>query len=315
MMRGIFGKLRESRHGAATPTMPAKAPTSQEVRTIDRAEVEGQALALALSPRAVAPRNPRLIVSLTSYPARIDDAFYAIVSLLQQTLTADAVILWLTASQFPAREADVPARILSMCDLGLEIRWWDEPIRSYTKLVPAMRTYPDDIIVTADDDIYYPERWLEMLHDAYRREPGAIHAHRVHRCRLDDQGLPAPYAAWDKSITAGDASALNFATGCGGVLYPPHSLHPDATRTELFSALCPTADDVWFWCMAVRQGTKTRAVEGGFASLIYVDAEREMGMKPGTTLYEVNRTENDRQIRHAFSLFDDDIRRALVSCI
>jgi hypothetical protein len=38
-------------------------------------------------------------------------------------------------------------------------------------------------------------------------------------------------------------------------------------------------------------------------------------MKPGTTLYEVNRTENDRQIRHAFSLFDDDIRRALVSCI
>ncbi len=283
------------------------------IRAVDRALVDQQVRSLRSLRSAEIARSPRLMVSLTSYPARIDDAFYAIVSLMRQSITPDALVLWLTAGQFPRREDDLPQRIRSLIDKGLQIGWCDQIIRSYTKLIPALQAYPDDIVVTADDDIYYDERWLQRLYDSYLRDPHSIHAHRVHRCHLDASGQPLPYAAWDKAISTSDASLLNFATGCGGVLYPPRSLHPDVTLADLFTALCPTADDVWFWCMAVRQGTPIRVVEDGFPSLVYVDAERELGLKPGSTLYELNRTANDIQIANAFSLLDDDTKRLLSS--
>ena len=41
-----------------------------------------------------------------------------------------------------------------------------------------------------------------------------------------------------------------------GVLYPPHTLYSDVSREDLFIRLAPDADDVWFWAMAVLNGTK-----------------------------------------------------------
>jgi hypothetical protein len=40
-------------------------------------------------------------------------------------------------------------------------------------------------------------------------------------------------------------------------LFPPRSLHPDFSNTGIFMNLCPTTDDIWFWAMAVLNGTKT----------------------------------------------------------
>lgn len=54
-------------------------------------------------------RNPRLIVSLTSFPQRIGEIQYTLYSLLKQTCKPDAVILWLAEDEFPNREKDIPA--------------------------------------------------------------------------------------------------------------------------------------------------------------------------------------------------------------
>jgi hypothetical protein len=59
---------------------------------------------------------------------------------------------------------------------------------------------------------------------------------------------------WQHNIDALEASPRIFATGMGGVLYPPHSLHPDVLSVETFSRLAPTADDVWLYWMARRAG-------------------------------------------------------------
>ena len=40
-------------------------------------------------------RNPRLIVSMTSYPERMHDMHFALYSLLKQTLKPDEIVLWL----------------------------------------------------------------------------------------------------------------------------------------------------------------------------------------------------------------------------
>ena len=102
-------------------------------------------------------RSPKLIVTLTSFPQRMYDIHFTLYSLLNQSLKPDAVLLWLSEEEFPNREKDVPNAVLKLQENGLTIKWVKENLRSYKKLIPALKEYKNDILVTADDDIYYPQ--------------------------------------------------------------------------------------------------------------------------------------------------------------
>ena len=49
-----------------------------------------------------------LIISLTSYPERIEFVHLAIKSLLNQAILPSKIILWLAESEFPNREKNLP---------------------------------------------------------------------------------------------------------------------------------------------------------------------------------------------------------------
>lgn len=115
-------------------------------------------------------RNPKLIVSLTSFPGRINVVEQTIDSILRQSLKPDYVILWLAESQFPTKERSLPRSLVRYKKHGLQIRWCED-IRPYKKLIPTLREFPDDIIVTADDDIIYWENWLEKLYASHIKYP------------------------------------------------------------------------------------------------------------------------------------------------
>lgn len=199
-------------------------------------------------------REIPVIVSLTSYPARMNSIIYTLRSLMNQTLKPDKIILWLTESQYPRREADIPLEILKLRKYGLTIEWYDRPIRSYTKLIPAFQQYPNAIIVTVDDDIQYRKDWLEGLYNAYLKNPDIVHTYASHRVTITDTQI-APYNSW-KDVKKESSSYANLIMGVGGVLYPPGILHPDVLREDLFMSCAPTVDDLWFWAMAVRNRVK-----------------------------------------------------------
>lgn len=120
----------------------------------------------------------QLIVSLTSYPARIETVNQTIKSILNQSIKADKVILWLAPEQFPNKEKDLPEQLLSLRAKGLTIDWYHD-IKSYKKLIPTLKKYPDAIIVTADDDNIYAVNWLEKLYNSYIKHPQDISCHRI----------------------------------------------------------------------------------------------------------------------------------------
>ena len=190
-----------------------------------------------------------LIVSLTSYPPRFPTLALTLKCLLTQSVAADRVVLWVTREDFGL----LPAEVIDLRDEGLDIRLAPE-LRSFKKLVPALQAHPDAFIVTADDDVSYASDWLARLVSRYRPARREIVAARVHRIVIDETGQPLPYARWRFDIKPGAASPLNLATGVGGILYPPGSLHADATNAELFLRLCPTHDDLWFYMMTRRAG-------------------------------------------------------------
>jgi hypothetical protein len=128
---------------------------------------------------------------------------------------------------------------------------------------------------------------------------------RAHRVSFDKLGNILPYNSWEYQIQKVQPSFNNFFTGVGGVLYPPHSLYKDVTKQEIFLRLAPNADDVWFWAMAIKNGTKINVINSSFKT-ICINPERELGITGEFTLAQLNVREggNDPQLAAVIKEFN-----------
>lgn len=250
-------------------------------------------------------RNPRLIVSVTSYPERMYDIHFCLYSILTQEIKPDKLVLWLAESQFPNKEKDIPQTVLSLKENGLEIKWCED-MKSYKKLLPSLKLYPDDIIVTADDDIYYPSYWLRNFYEAYLEYPNCIISQRSREILLNDDYSFKEYSHWPVLSEARDPSFLNFFTGAGGVLYPPSSLNKQVLNYKLAKELAPTGDDIWFWVMAILNKTKIKVIDGNMQFLTYVNPARELNLINEKTLWHSNsKGDNDSNMKNVFNSFSE----------
>lgn len=197
-----------------------------------------------------------LIVSLTSHPARFSTLYLTLRAVMNQTIAPDRVILTLTEGD----DRQLPPEVLALRNSGLEIRTIAHDIKSFTKLIPVLQDNPDAFIATCDDDLHYRAVWLEGLVRCVKHHPGRIAAHRAHRVTYDGMGQFCSYEAWEKNIDGAQEGPGVFATGVGGVLYPPGAFDPMIFEADRFMRLCPWGDDLWFYWMARRRGTLVRHV-------------------------------------------------------
>jgi RimJ/RimL family protein N-acetyltransferase len=85
------------------------------------------------------PRREKIIVSLTSYPKRIETTWLAIETLLRQTVKPDKIILWLADTQFESLEK-IPRELREQQKRGLTIRFCDD-LKSHKKYFYTMQEY------------------------------------------------------------------------------------------------------------------------------------------------------------------------------
>ena len=192
------------------------------------------------------------IVSLTSFPARINNVHLVVESLLRQTVKPDRIILWLSKNQFDS-ELKLPKKLLSLKKHGLEIEIRDGDLRSYKKYWYVLKEIPNSNFVIVDDDIFYPSFLLHDLIETAKKYQGHVCANR---CTYISENHR--YSDWKGVKGKGDfGDCVNIMpTGCGGVYYPANSLSDDALHSELFEDYCKDADDIWLNCMAFIKGTK-----------------------------------------------------------
>lgn len=268
------------------------------IRAIDKKVIDRKIKKLTKSSIDFSVHIPNLIVSLTSFPQRMYDLHYTLYSLMTQSISPSKVILWLSKEEFPNGIESIPQNVRAFIKFGLGIEWVETNLKPYNKLIHALKKYPDAILATADDDIYYTHTWLEGLYKDYATHGNKyIYAYRTHRIKYENS-LLASYDKWDKEIQGNTPSLLNFATGVGGVLYPAGVLHQDVTNEKQFFRLTPTSDDIWFWGMAVMNGIKIKVVLG-FDGLVYINPERELRLNGEYTLSQENviNKSNDYQLR------------------
>ncbi|MCP4161500.1 MAG: glycosyltransferase family 2 protein [Deltaproteobacteria bacterium] len=237
-------------------------------------------------------RTPPLIISFTTMPSRMSKIHLCIETLLRQTLKPDRIVLWIT------EETQLTSKLKGQMKRGLEIRRCED-LRSYKKFFFSLKEFPDALIVTADDDIFYPRNWLRDLYVAYKKDPGVIHCHRAHNIRFAENDI-APYADWDYcSPGYNDKSLKVFPTSGGGVLYFPGSLNHEVLNKKVFMEICLTADDIWLKAMSLMDNIKCRKVRPKSFTLIEINGTQ------GEHLAITNLVEgaNDPQIKNVFSKY------------
>ena len=218
----------------------------------------------------------RYIVSLTSFKTRIPNLWMVAESILRNKVKPDKFILYLQLDSMD----EIPKNLQEMRKRGVEIVLCSTELRSHNKYYHAIKEFPEDCIITIDDDIFYRNDLIESFVNLHLQYPNTIIANRA-KSIIPQSHL---YKEWpDVEIQKQDIYMLPI--GVGGVLYPPHSLHKDVFDKETIKELCLTADDIWLACMSILQGTPKL-----FSN--YKQGFLNIRIPHNTTLLDVNRERN-----------------------
>lgn len=229
-----------------------------------------------------------VIISMTSFPARISKVWMVVQTLKRQSYIPEKIILWLSQQQFPTKES-IPSKLWNEVDELFEIRFVSEDIRSHKKYYYAMKDFPLKTIVTCDDDIFYHSQMLKSLIDV-NSDNSCIVSNICSQLSYDENDNLKPFMNWN-IIVESYSRINNVQIGAGGVLYPPHSLDEMVLRKDLFMKLTPLADDLWLNCMA--RILKTPIIKSGLKII-----PLPIVIKGAPTLESVNcgENKNDEQI-------------------
>ena len=253
------------------------------------------------------PKISNLIISLTSFPARMKFIEFTIFSLINQTVRPEKIILWLSEKEFLNKEKDIPSNLEKYFPLGLEIKFIKDNFKSYNKLIFSLKEYPLYNIITVDDDVFYKKTFIELLASTHKLYPNDIISNKVRRISFTNKILN-PYLNW-RSLHSSGISFLNFLLGYGGVLYPSNCLYKDVTNESLFLMLSPHADDIWFYVMALLKNTKIRKPRYIFRKTFPFDYQLTEEWQDIPELMKINwsNNKNDSQFKAVldyYSLYD-----------
>lgn len=231
-----------------------------------------------------------LIVSLTTFPVRIKKVWLVVETLLRQKKKPNKIILWLSKDQFNGFNG-LPRILKKQTKRGLEIRFVNGDIRSHKKYYYAMQEYPEDLIITVDDDIFYRDDLIQVMERYHKQKPLNIIAFFCLNIKRSD-GQLCPYNSWSYTLEDQESiSELFFGSG-GGTLYPPRALYNDILNINLFMKLTPLADDIWLNTMSRLNKTPIQ-----FACIInYLPLPIIFKKNKTLATHNVSENMNDKQI-------------------
>lgn len=198
-------------------------------------------------------KYPGIIISLTSFPARINKIWLVVETLLRQSYKPDKIILYLSKEQF--LNYRIPKRLQNLTKRGLEIVFVENDFKPHKKYYYSMQQYPNSDIITVDDDIFYDTHLIENLIKYKNENKGCIISNKCSRIVYDTNGRIKNYTKWEKSQQY-SIDDNNFIIGCGGVLYPPNSFGSLLFNDAIFMKVCPLTDDIWLNLMARLNNTR-----------------------------------------------------------
>lgn len=214
-------------------------------------------------------QREKITVSLTSYGKRLDLVHIAIKSIMTQTMKADAIVLYLAKedSKKKIRQEE------ELINAGLRIKRNVKDLKSHKKYFYAVQEYPENLIVTIDDDTIYDDRMLEDLCEKHIKYPESVICRRGHRMTKKN-GKIAPYDLWEGCVKSAAPEKGICATGVGGVLYPCGKYREAFLDEKGIRETSYYGDDLWLKAVELIWGITTYAI-GEFPAKIIEGSQED----------------------------------------
>ena len=199
-----------------------------------------------LYPGTVLEKGKRssIIVTMTSFPARIGNVWIVLESLLRQQLQPKQVWLYLSEVQFIDRA--LPENLNRYIENDfLKIIWVKDDYRSYKKFWYFVKDCPSESFITLDDDIIYQSNIISSLIEEREKYPNYVLACYCYKIQYNTDGSLKPYRTWCKKTKKGDIGNRIFFGSGGGTYFPSGCLEGADVDYEIIKRICPLADDIW----------------------------------------------------------------------
>ncbi|MFT7526111.1 MAG: hypothetical protein ACI9LY_001256 [Arenicella sp.] len=229
-------------------------------------------------------------VNLTTTRQRLQLCRISVTSLLMQSRCPDGINLWISSGPYLSDSGVVDSQDVEdfFNYLPEEARQlvsvrWVKNTGPYRKLIPILREASAvDIIVTADDDIFYGEYWLQKLLSDFYPENNTMVAARVREKRYNIFGKKTSYLFWDlitQSTTIDDDYVVTFG---GGAVLMRSMFQEQDIMDDAYLSVAPTADDLWYSKLLRRNGVKIRVLSDALKELNFI--EHDSGLKNNNNL-------------------------------
>lgn len=186
--------------------------------------------------------NERIIVSMTSYPARINNVPMSFFCLLKkQTRPPDEIHLWLAEPEFPNRMDDLPYDLQLLLKLPcIFIHWVPKNTYCHKRHEIFKLCVSNDLVFFIDDDVMYDNKLIERCIELHKQQPNAI-------INYTDYG-----SIWFNGLHLVSGNRNNhpskFNRYCGQSMCPA-SVYPKECLTDEMTSIrdtvCPVCDEIW----------------------------------------------------------------------
>ena len=198
------------------------------------------------------------IISFTTLPSRIDKIEEIVSTLCKQTLQPDEIILWIPKFYIRLKTSvnTIPA---CLNNYPIDVKYCDTDFGPFTKLRPSLDYCGyDDIIVTCDDDIVYPENWFENLVNHSIKFPDYSIGYRGRKFK-DKTDLE--YIKSDLIYGSGGKEYVfvDIITGTRGALYKKR-FFTEYIYTDNYKKMF-LVDDIWISGNLAKAGTKIIVIQ------------------------------------------------------
>ena len=195
--------------------------------------------------------DEKIILSMTTIPKRKDRLTDNLPAILNQSYKFDKLIINID-DNLSDDDYDF-YNALKKIDDRIEINKAEAKWRSCNKLLPTLKKYPDDVIITVDDDIYYPKDTIKKLVEKWKEEPDCIIAHEINPIAISSDNKYVTYLnAFDIMLMQKEFGKY-FSNCC---LFPPHVF--DGTDLydydKMMECTNGTHDELWFWVQSTING-------------------------------------------------------------
>ena len=191
----------------------------------------------------------KTIISLATYPKRLEKLKKVIPTLIQQTLQVDEIIVNIPDNLMKVEYQQYDQLQKEFPQISVKRR--DGRWRSANKYIWTYKDNPDAVIMTCDDDILYESTRFEELYNEWQINPNCIICHEINPMLIVD-GKVKILNSIDIKLKQHEFG--KYLTGC--CLFPPHCMDgTDLYNFEKFFKMTHAChDEIWFWILTTLKG-------------------------------------------------------------